>query len=260
MARTKRKALSQKIRFEVFKRDSFTCAYCGRKAPDVVLQVDHIVPVAQGGTNDILNLVTSCVECNQGKSDRKLSDQSVVEKQRREMELRQERLEQIRMLGEWNSSLVDIREAELEQVDNLYFVLTNKQYRIKSTYLHGAVAKAIDQFGLATVLEALREGTAGYKGDATRALGHIGGICANISNPELGLKSRILARVKWRFPSRNWKTVAIALDRGRKKYGIFFLEQIMKALDELLNDINDTKEDWIDFCSFINGCAGTNKE
>ena len=49
MAKAKRKALSQKIRFEVFKRDSFTCQYCGRKAPDVVLQVDHIVPVAKGG-------------------------------------------------------------------------------------------------------------------------------------------------------------------------------------------------------------------
>lgn len=63
----KRKAISKKLRFEVFKRDSFTCQYCGRKAPDVVLEVDHIKPVAQGGTNTILNLITSCRECNRGK-------------------------------------------------------------------------------------------------------------------------------------------------------------------------------------------------
>ena len=59
MAETKRRKLSKKIRFEVFKRDNFTCQYCGRKAPDVVLEVDHIIPVAKGGKNNIMNLITS---------------------------------------------------------------------------------------------------------------------------------------------------------------------------------------------------------
>ena len=40
-----RKAISKKLRFEVFKRDSFTCQYCGKSAPDVILHVDHILPV-----------------------------------------------------------------------------------------------------------------------------------------------------------------------------------------------------------------------
>lgn len=77
-----RKSLSKKIRFEVFKRDSFACQYRGEKAPDVVLEVDHIKPVAQSGTDDILNLITSCCDCNRGKSDRELSDNTVVQKQR----------------------------------------------------------------------------------------------------------------------------------------------------------------------------------
>lgn len=55
-----REAIGKKVRFEVFKRDKFVCQYCGAKAPDVVLHVDHIHPVAQGGRNDILNLVTAC--------------------------------------------------------------------------------------------------------------------------------------------------------------------------------------------------------
>lgn len=62
-----RKGLSKKIRFEVFKRDQFTCQYCGKKAPDVILHVDHIQPVSKGGTNDLLNLITSCQDCNLGK-------------------------------------------------------------------------------------------------------------------------------------------------------------------------------------------------
>ncbi len=68
----KRKGLSKGLRFDVFKRDGFTCQYCGQKPPDVVLQVDHIMPVAAGGGNDIMNLVTSCEACNQGKKAKRL--------------------------------------------------------------------------------------------------------------------------------------------------------------------------------------------
>lgn len=62
-------AVSVRTRFEVFKRDDFTCRYCGRRSPEVVLQVDHITPRSAGGSNDEMNLVTSCWECNSGKSD-----------------------------------------------------------------------------------------------------------------------------------------------------------------------------------------------
>jgi hypothetical protein len=60
------------MRFEVLKRDGFACHYCGRRAPDVVLHVDHIEPVAAGGETTLENLVASCAECNLAKSDRPL--------------------------------------------------------------------------------------------------------------------------------------------------------------------------------------------
>ncbi len=60
--------VSNSLRFEVFQRDKHTCQYCGRRAPEVELEVDHLVPVAGGGTDDFENLVTSCRECNSGKS------------------------------------------------------------------------------------------------------------------------------------------------------------------------------------------------
>jgi hypothetical protein len=69
-----RKQISKKTRFDVFKRDGFVCQYCGAHPPMVVLEVDHIQPVAQGGGNEMDNLVTACFECNRGKSDRTLSD------------------------------------------------------------------------------------------------------------------------------------------------------------------------------------------
>lgn len=74
MTAPRRKGLSPRLRFEVFKRDAFTCQYCGRKAPDVILNCDHLLPVAGGGGNDAINLITSCDQCNDGKGAALLSD------------------------------------------------------------------------------------------------------------------------------------------------------------------------------------------
>ncbi len=62
-------SLSVKIRFQVFSRDKFTCQYCGRSAPNVILHADHIHPISKGGDNSLKNLITSCQDCNLGKSD-----------------------------------------------------------------------------------------------------------------------------------------------------------------------------------------------
>lgn len=66
-------AITKKIRFEVFKRDGFKCAYCGKTPPQVTLEVDHIDPKSKGGKDDINNLLTSCFDCNRGKRDIPLS-------------------------------------------------------------------------------------------------------------------------------------------------------------------------------------------
>jgi len=67
-----RGTLSKTVRFSVFKRDSFACRYCGATAPNVQLHVDHVVPVSEGGRDDIDNLVTACAACNFGKGARNL--------------------------------------------------------------------------------------------------------------------------------------------------------------------------------------------
>lgn len=70
----KRKQVRPKDRFDIFKRDSFRCQYCGKSPPEAVLVIDHIRPVADGGDNESINLVTSCVDCNQGKAAGKLNE------------------------------------------------------------------------------------------------------------------------------------------------------------------------------------------
>ena len=67
-ARGIRKAISERVRYEIFGRDGFRCQACGRGTNDEVkLTIDHITPVDWGGTNDISNLITLCDECNRGK-------------------------------------------------------------------------------------------------------------------------------------------------------------------------------------------------
>lgn len=117
---TKRKSLSKKLRFEVFKRDSFACQYCGSKAPDVLLHVDHIKPVSKGGDNDLLNLITACQGCNAGKSDRELGDTTVIDKQRDQLEALQERKEQIEMMFEWQKALMNLDDDVIEQLSSYW--------------------------------------------------------------------------------------------------------------------------------------------
>jgi hypothetical protein len=115
-----RQAIKKSVRFEVFKRDSFSCQYCGAKSPDVVLEVDHIKPVAEGGDNSILNLVTACRACNAGKSDKALSDCAAVEKARAQAEELEERRQQLEMIAQWHLSLVDIESQAAAQLERLW--------------------------------------------------------------------------------------------------------------------------------------------
>ena len=61
-------AVTKRTRFEVLRRDEYTCRYCGQSAPDVKLTVDHVLPTALGGSDDPSNLVAACHDCNAGKS------------------------------------------------------------------------------------------------------------------------------------------------------------------------------------------------
>lgn len=93
----KRTSLSKKTRFDVFKRDSFTCQYCGAVPPSAVLELDHITPVASGGGNEQGNLITSCFDCNRGKSDGSLA--VAPESIQQQMEETRERQEQFAAYG-----------------------------------------------------------------------------------------------------------------------------------------------------------------
>lgn len=119
----KRIGISPKTRFEVFKRDSFKCQYCGRSSPDVLLQVDHIHPVSKGGDNDILNFITSCVECNIGKGARTLDDNSIIKKQKQQLDELNEKREQLKMMMDWRRALIKEQDECLELIKERYEIV-----------------------------------------------------------------------------------------------------------------------------------------
>jgi 5-methylcytosine-specific restriction endonuclease McrA len=59
-------------RREVFRRDNFTCQYCGKRTLD--LTIDHILPRHMNGPHSWLNVVTACASCNHRKGGRTLDE------------------------------------------------------------------------------------------------------------------------------------------------------------------------------------------
>ena len=57
-------------RMNVFRRDNFTCQYCGKGFKPGELTLDHIIPRSKGGVLNWLNSVASCFECNNKKRNR----------------------------------------------------------------------------------------------------------------------------------------------------------------------------------------------
>lgn len=154
-----RKNLSKKIRFEVFKRDNFTCQYCGRTAPDVVLEVDHINPVNNGGDNDIMNLITSCFDCNRGKGKRKLSDKTEIKVQMDQLKQINKQREQLEMLLEWKKELQNFENEQVDKIEKLFIERTGHTFSDTGRI---NCAKWIKEYGFEEVYESMKASFSSY--------------------------------------------------------------------------------------------------
>lgn len=110
--------MSKKVRFEVFKRDNFTCQYCGKKPPDIMLEIDHILPKDKKGNDDILNLITSCFDCNRGKSNKELN--TIPSTLEENAEILKEKQKQYKAYLKLIEKVHEQKQAEFEEV-GLYF-------------------------------------------------------------------------------------------------------------------------------------------
>ena len=60
------------LRDVVFRRDDYTCQYCGKRGGK--LECDHVFPFSLGGLSTLNNLVTACISCNRSKGAKTLSE------------------------------------------------------------------------------------------------------------------------------------------------------------------------------------------
>lgn len=246
-----RKSLSKKLRFEVFKRDSFTCQYCGKVAPNVILEVDHIEPVCKGGSNELLNLITSCYDCNRGKTNTELNDDAVVSKQRQQLELLQERREQIQLMFNWRKELDNLK----SDTDDM--VVSYIENKIDNFSLNESGIKKIPpltkKYDLADILESIDLSASKYlrydndenltQESAEEFLNKIGGILVNKNKPPIERKASYIKGIcRNRFNYWNPQTGSIVLSNyiiALRDYG--WDEE--RILDDLENEvIPKTKE------------------
>src|SRR5271157_4241406 len=176
-------SISKKIRFEVFKRDNFQCQYCGQEAPDVVLEVDHIEPKVENGSDDILNLITSCFDCNRGKGKRKLSNKDEFKKQKQELKQLNKRKEQLALLLQWRKEVSNIVDDEVDAVEELIKDKTDFSF---TEVGRNNIKKTIKKYGLKEVLDVTEISIAQYyktddKETAHKVISYISKICRNRS-------------------------------------------------------------------------------
>ena len=176
VAEKKRKPISKKIRFEVFKRDMFTCQYCGGTPPKKVLEIDHIKPISDGGNNDLFNLLTSCFDCNRGKGSGLLT--SVPDTLARRAEIVEE---QERQLAEYNKVLNKRRAREdfiISKIEES-FCEEHKSFSLKNHFKESIRENFIPYIDQHQLVAAMSKAV-GICRDPEKAIKYFCGICWNL--------------------------------------------------------------------------------
>jgi hypothetical protein len=168
-----RKPLSKKLRFDLFKRDSFQCVYCGNKPPNVLLEIDHIIPHSKGGKDTIENLVTSCFDCNRGKSNKELTEvPSAISS-----DLSKEKLMQYRIYIEYVKELNLLKNEEIDIVCAVYERF-NTGYT-PSEHFRATISEFISKIGVEKTCFAM-ENACKRMNNSKYMLKYFCGICWNI--------------------------------------------------------------------------------
>lgn len=171
----KRKPLPKKLRFEVFKRDGFSCQYCGSNPPKVVLECDHIKPVSKGGENEIDNLITACFDCNRGKSNVELTrvPLSISEKHKILIDKDLQFKEYQKLIRSIEKRL----RKEENSVENIY-TSWFENWELTDNYKKSTIRSFIDKLGIIEVKQSMDKACSKMHNE-NHALKYFCGICWN---------------------------------------------------------------------------------
>lgn len=167
-------AITKKIRFEVFKRDGFKCAYCGKTPPSVVLEIDHIDPKSKGGKDDINNLITACFDCNRGKAATPL--QRITPKLSENLEVLKEQEDQLKEYRKFVRKIELRTKDDIDEVNELY----NKFYPgwvFSDKFIHTSLKMFLKKLPKHQVIEALEIAVSHYPTNKDRVINYFCGVC-----------------------------------------------------------------------------------
>lgn len=170
-----RKTISKRLRFEIFKRDSFTCQYCSSKPPKVPLEIDHIIAVSKGGTNEEENLITACFDCNRGKSNVELSSlpETVLTKTEK-LKLAQLQYREFLKIRKKEKEIKNALINEVEDIYSRFFPDYEFAERFKIS-----VKTFIDKLGIEEVNESMEVACSKLRLNESKVLKYFCGICWN---------------------------------------------------------------------------------
>ena len=177
----KRKQITTRTRFEIFKRDSFTCQYCGQKPPLAILHVDHIVPVSAGGSYENENLLTSCSTCNLGKSD--VSLDRITSPIAATIAEERERVNQVKLYNKHLRAINKARSLDFKEVSDCLISAQGKNPN--EFVISGKVASSVRTFLKILPKEEILESVQisderiGFEANSYKAFKYFCGVCWN---------------------------------------------------------------------------------
>lgn len=241
----RRKGISKRVRFEVFKRDNWSCQYCGSQSPNVKLHVDHITPVSKGGTNDLENLTTSCIDCNLGKGARELDDDSAVRARSAELEANELARQQLAAMRDWHVTKASLSHEAVDMLCEVWHSYTSLDWHLASDEARDLLHHLLRKFSFDEVADGMH---LAYQklGPTSQAFFLLKKFCGiakmNRMNPDDAQKRYVLGILKNRLsPHVNLGTAAGLID-----------EAVCEGVDyERLKDMAKAAVCWSQFRSWV---------
>lgn len=173
---SKRKGISKKLRFEIFKRDGFACAYCGKTPPDATLEIDHIDPFSKGGDCSIDNYITACFDCNRGKSNIKLD--VIPNKVAENMEILKAKEQQLKEYRKFIKSVKARKTRDINKVAKIYNDYF-EAWQLNKKFKKNTIGMFLEKMPLHKVENAM-ETAVEKMDDCDTSIKYFCGICWNI--------------------------------------------------------------------------------
>lgn len=185
---TKRKPIGNAKRFKTFQRDGFRCQYCGASPPAVVLHVDHVVAVANGGSNADDNLVTACSNCNHGKGTKSTNQAAMPRDYKLLAADTKERAEQLRAYREHLQMFQNEMHQAVDMVGSRFWC-ENMTWAQSASTCRRKVERFIELLGVGEVIEAAKIANAQIPDDgrSNQRFSYFCGVCWNRCT-ELGIR------------------------------------------------------------------------